>query len=360
MITNQYPQESSRHYQSHHHQSNGSDPLTAKPLSIAIVGDVHDLWDADDEIALKHLGVDLVLLVGDFGNEAVEIVRTIAHLSLPKAVILGNHDAWYTASEWGRRKSPYDHKTEDWVKQQLDLLGEAHIGYGKLDFPEFGLSVVGGRPFSWGGSIWKNEEFYQSRYGVTGFEESIDCIVAAAKSTAYETVLFMGHCGPTGLGAAAEDPCGKDWEPIGGDHGDPDLAEAIRQARAFGKTIPLVAFGHMHHQLRHTKKQLRKRIDVHSNGTVYLNAADVPRIVQCEGDRLRNFSLVTLDAGVVTKASIVWLNQNFEIHSETVLYQQSHPIQSVVSLNPTLYLDNSLPSTIPSLVKPPFTQQECN
>ena len=31
-------------------------------LTIAVIGDVHDRWDADDAIALKHLGVDLVLL----------------------------------------------------------------------------------------------------------------------------------------------------------------------------------------------------------------------------------------------------------------------------------------------------------
>ena len=38
-------------------------------IKIAVVGDVHDQWEEDDDIALKHLGVDLVLFVGDFGNE---------------------------------------------------------------------------------------------------------------------------------------------------------------------------------------------------------------------------------------------------------------------------------------------------
>lgn len=293
-----------------------------KVLKIAVVGDVHDLWDAEDEAALQCLGVDLVLLVGDFGNEAVDVVRAIAQLSLPKAVILGNHDAWYTATDWGRKKCPYDRQQEDWVKQQLDLLGETHVGYSKLDFPEFELSVVGGRPFSWGGSVWKNEEFYLTRYGVHSFAESTDRIVSAVKAAAYETVLLIGHCGPTGLGTAAEDPCGKDWQPIGGDYGDPDFAEAIVQARNLGKTIPLVAFGHMHHQLRHTKERLRKMLDVDANGTVFLNAASVPRIRQTESGRIRNFSLVTLENGGVTRASLVWLDKNFAVQSEVVLYQQ--------------------------------------
>ncbi|WP_421657780.1 metallophosphoesterase family protein [Leptothermofonsia sp. ETS-13] len=76
-------------------------PPPSRLIKIAIVGDVHNQWDADDEIALKYLGVDLVLLVGDFGNEAIEVVQQIAALSLPKAVVLGNHDAWYTATPLG-------------------------------------------------------------------------------------------------------------------------------------------------------------------------------------------------------------------------------------------------------------------
>jgi uncharacterized protein (TIGR04168 family) len=292
-------------------------------VTIAVVGDVHDLWDEEDEIALKQIGVDLVLLVGDFGNESVEVVRSIAQLSLPKAAILGNHDAWYSATEWGKKKCPYDRQQQDWVQQQLDLLGEAHVGYGKLDLPEFQLSIVGGRPFSWGGSAWKNESFYETRYGVGSFAESAERIKLATKNTRYDRVIFIGHCGPKGLGAAPEDPCGKDWQPIGGDHGDPDFAEAIEQARSLGKSIPLVAFGHMHHQLRHTKARLRKMIEQDPHGTVFLNAASVPRIKATPNGKIRNFSLVTLEAGQVVKAALVWIDQHFAVHSEQVLYDAS-------------------------------------
>ncbi len=123
-------------------------------IKIAVIGDIHDRWDDHDEAALQALGVDLVLLVGDFGNEAVGVVRSIASLSLPKAAIFGNHDAWYSATEWGIKKCPYDRTQEDRVQQQLDLLGVAHVGYSKLDFPTLNLTVVGSRPFSWGGSDW--------------------------------------------------------------------------------------------------------------------------------------------------------------------------------------------------------------
>ncbi len=114
----------------------------AKSIKIAVVGDVHDRWEPEDGEALKHLGVDLVLFVGDFGNESVEVVRAIAGLDIAKAAVFGNHDAWYTATEWGRSQCPYDRQKENRVKQQLDLMGEAHVGYGKRDFPELGVTVV--------------------------------------------------------------------------------------------------------------------------------------------------------------------------------------------------------------------------
>jgi len=296
-----------------------------KPVKIAVVGDIHDQWEVEDAIALHHLGVSLVLFVGDFGNESVDVVDRIASIDLPKAAIMGNHDAWYTASAWGRKRCPYDRKKEDRVQQQLDLLGEAHVGYRHLDFPDLNLSVVGSRPFSWGGEVWKNKGFYRERYGVTSFEESIERIVAAVKSTAHETIIFMGHNGPVGLGDRPEDPCGKDWQPLGGDYGDPDFADAIAQTQALGKKIPLVAFGHMHHTLRHTKERLRTPISTSPEGTVYLNAASVPRIIQRSNDRLRNFSLISLQAGVVAQVSLVWVGKDYTVASEQILYCATAP-----------------------------------
>lgn len=301
-----------------------------KLIKIAVVGDVHDLWDADDEVILKQLGIDLVLFVGDFGNESVEIVRAIAALDLPKAAILGNHDAWYSATQWGLKKCPYDRSREDWVQQQMDLLGVADVGYSKLDLPSLNLTVVGSRPFSWGGPTWRSAGFYQERFGVTGFADSTTQIVTAASRAAHETILFLGHCGPTGLGDRPEDPCGKDWPPIGGDYGDPDLAAAIAQTKALGKTIPLVAFGHMHHRLRHTQQQQRKSVYISPDGTLYLNAASVPRIIKTETSRLSNFSLVSLQSDIVSQVSLVWVDQNGTLASEEILYSRANSVAQPV------------------------------
>jgi uncharacterized protein (TIGR04168 family) len=308
--------------------------VQSQDLTIAVVGDVHERWDAEDEIALNQLGVDLVLLVGDFGNETVALVQQIAEMPLPKAVILGNHDAWYTATDWGRKKCPYDRRLEDRVQQQLDLLGEMHVGYGKLDFPDLSLSVVGGRPFSWGGPEWKYGKFYEERYGIHSLEESTQQIITAAEKTTCNTVIFMGHCGPAGLGTRPEDPCGRDWKPLGGDFGDPDLAAAIAHTRTLGKAIPLVAFGHMHHDLRHTKTTRRRPLHVDNAGTVYLNAANVPRIIDTGSDRLRNFSLVTLRNGEVFQAALVWVNQDFAVHAKYILHQQPFPVDRAPEEDP--------------------------
>jgi len=291
-------------------------------LKIAVVGDIHDQWETVDNITLTHLGVDLALFVGDFGNESVEVVRKITELALPKAAIMGNHDVWYTASAWGRKKSPYDHSKEDRVQQQLDLFGDVHVGYGKLDFPELNISVVGSRPFSWGGPEWKNKEFLRDRFGVNNFAESTARIVEAANQSLCSTIIFLAHNGPVGLGDKREDSCGRDWLTEGGDHGDPDLTEAIAKTRASGKKIPLVTFGHMHHQLRHTKEKLRTVVNLDEFGTIYYNSASVPRILEENGKKLRNFSFISLVNGIVEGISLVWVGEDFTIVSEKIFYNR--------------------------------------
>jgi uncharacterized protein (TIGR04168 family) len=307
-----------------------SETITSKMLKIAVVGDVHDQWEDEDATALKALEVDLVLFVGDFGNESVDVVRRVASVDIPKAVVMGNHDAWYSATEWGRKKCPYDRTQEDWVQLQLDILGETHVGYSKLDFPDFDLTVVGGRPFTWGGPEWKFADLCRERYGIQDQEESAMKIFEAVKSAAHETIIFLSHNGPSGLGDRPEDPCGKDWHPIGGDYGDPDLAEAISRSMTTGKNISLVTFGHMHHTLRHTKKEIRRRLFRSPEGAVYLNAATVPRIVEKDDDKLRNFSLVEMKNGSVSQAASVWVGKDSTVVTEEILYKKSNQVVQTV------------------------------
>ncbi len=283
-------------------------------VTIAIVGDIHHQWDETDHAALQGLGVDLVLFVGDYGNEAVDIVRQISQLDLPKAAIMGNHDAWYSVTAKGKERCPYDRTQEDWVQAQLDLLGDCHVGYGCKNFPALGLSVVGARPFSWGGTSWKYSKFYKERFGVHSFAESAKRIAGAIATATCETILIIGHNGPAGLGDRPEDPCGKDWgDDPGGDYGDIDLAWAIAQAQADGKSIPLVSFGHMHHRL---KSGAPRRTQHWAAQTLYFNAACVPRVGTIDGESVRHFGLVTLVNGQVERAIQAWVNRSGQIVAE--------------------------------------------
>jgi uncharacterized protein (TIGR04168 family) len=300
------------------------DSIPSSSCRIAVIGDVHSQWDLTDNLLLKKLAIDLVLFVGDFGNEDVLIAQIVAELELPKAVMLGNHDAWFSATSWGQSQCPYDRTQEDRVQAQIEILGESYVGYGQCSFPQFNLAVVGGRPFSWGGDQWRNQEFYQSRLGVSNFAESTAQILAAAEQTTMEQLILIGHNGPTGLGDQPEDICGKDWAPIGGDFGDPDLAAAINQLQARGKSIPLVAFGHMHHQLRHRKDQLR--VPARQIGeTIYLNAARCPRVVNYP-PILHNFSIVTLQDGQVIEAKLIWVDQQGEIQRSEDYLTANNPV----------------------------------
>jgi uncharacterized protein (TIGR04168 family) len=292
--------------------------MKEETFTIAVVGDVHEQWQQQDEDALIALAVDLVLFVGDFGNESVEIVRKISKLSLNKAVVLGNHDAWYTASDWGRKNRPYDPNSDHWFYKQLELLGESHIGYSSLEFSSMDLAVVGSRPFSWGGTEWKNADFFRDLYQVHNFQQSTEKIVSAARKTSCENVIFLAHNGPYGLGDHPYSICGKDWGHGGGDHGDPDLSESIKII-CQEKKVPLVVFGHMHHSLRYTNEYTRQKVITDAQGIIYLNAASVPRIIERKGSFLRNFTLVSYFQGRVREISLVWLNENFEIISSEIL-----------------------------------------
>lgn len=281
-----------------------------KSIRIAAIGDIHDLWDERDNAILKKLNVDLALFVGDFGNESLEVVATVAALDLPKAAVLGNHDAWYTATPWGRKKCPYDRRQEDRFQRQLDLLGGDRVGYGVRDYPQLGLSVVGGRPCSWGGSEWKYQDFYQSWFGVESFEASTERMLQCVREAGEQTIIFLGHNGPFGLGTTPESPCGRDWKPIGGDYGDPDFAQTIAATRQYEKTIPLVTFGHMHHRLRHTRRRSRQAIARDAWGTLYLNVACVPRIVGEGRQTRRNFTVATLEGDRISQADLVWTDND--------------------------------------------------
>ncbi|KAK9828490.1 hypothetical protein WJX72_000284 [[Myrmecia] bisecta] len=305
----------------------GSASLPARKAGhtlIAVVGDVHGHFDGLDAHALRHLGADVCCVVGDLGEEDLQLVERIGALDGPKAVILGNHDAWYHLTERSRKRKAaaglIDTQQHPYasIHRQLEALGESDVGYASLSLPDCKLSIVGGRPFSSGGSSWGHAaQFYADVYGISSVHDSAKYIAARAlEQPPDHALVLLAHNGPAGLGSQRHDICGVDW--LGqkqGDHGDPDLELAIEAIRFKGRTVPLVLFGHMHHRLNtrseafsHTSN-LRNMVQCDpAGGTMYINCAVCPRHRRRDGAVERHFVLVELAAAAgVVSAYNVWL-----------------------------------------------------
>ncbi|KAI3714980.1 hypothetical protein L6452_21943 [Arctium lappa] len=315
----------------------------ASSVRIVIVGDVHDDWNLqEDSKAIELLRPDLVLFTGDFGNENVELVRSIAALKIAKAAILGNHDAWNTQN--------FSEKRKDAVQLQLESFGEEHVGYQRLDFRSLKLSVIGGRPFSCGGERFFRKQLLAKRYGVHNMNESAKRISEASLGTPKDhSIILLAHNGPTGLGSNLNDICGKDWVREGGDHGDPDLALAISQLKGNTKySVPLVVFGHMHKELAFGNGP-RKMIVVGDDNTIYLNGAIVPRVKRfCDKQETHNsssttstptltpnsegtsraFTLIESKGGKLEKITETWVSvigDNTAVEEEHILFSNNVP-----------------------------------
>jgi uncharacterized protein (TIGR04168 family) len=205
------------------------------------------------------------------------------------------------------------------VQRQIDAVGKDFVGYRAKDFLDLGVTVIGARPFSWGGPEWKNTSFYKERFGMKGFGESADRMMEAVSDARTKHLIFIGHNGPAGLGSTAESPCGKDWGDAPSDYGDPDFALVLKRCRDLRKSVPLVGFGHMHHGLRHRKDVKRQSI-AQDQGTVYVNAAAVPRMVRVGDETRFNYSIVTLVNGVVKELALTWVSDRTGVCDRRVSY----------------------------------------
>jgi uncharacterized protein (TIGR04168 family) len=274
------------------------------PPALLAVGDVHGCFDDVDERFVETAGAAATLFVGDFGDEDVPLVARIAALRCPKAVVLGNHDAWWSM---GRR---FDDRQglSDVVRDEIRLLGAAHVSLRAAAFAAdgarraepaggsspAGLVVVGGRSFSWGGPWDRHAPFYDRLHGVRDDGASADRMLGAAEEFPNARVVLLGHNGPSGLGDGRGAIYGRDFAEPFVDFGDPDQALALERMRNAGRTVIASVAGHMHHRL--VGGGLRRRVVV-SDGTVHVNVAVVPRHERGpDGGMLRHFARIELAA----------------------------------------------------------------
>lgn len=294
------------------------------------MGDIHGHWDSGDDRALTALQPDVALFVGDYGNENWQVTERISKLAerskFGVATVFGNHDAFYTAHSYGRSRAP---STGSKVVTQQKHFEHTDVSYRSRSYCDW-ISIVGGRPFSWGGPHWKHGGFYKKYLRIASLRESTEAICGAVEATkATNSIIFLAHAGPTGLGNLANDPCGRDWgEVAGGDWGDVDLRAGITHARSSNRRVPLVVFGHMHRQLLNNGGN-RKAIVIENDGdnsddnkTIFLNAAVVPRHRLWNGmGTIRNFHIVTLNStDGVEIVDEVWVTAYGEIVAKNRLF----------------------------------------
>jgi uncharacterized protein (TIGR04168 family) len=290
--------------------------------TLTVVGDVHRWWRSADATFLERSHPDLALFVGDLGDEDVEIVRRIVELPVPKAVILGNHDAWQS---FGRKAATAK------LQESLALLAVDHIAYAVREVPRAGISVIGARPFSWGGQSLRSPELYDEIYGIHTMRQSAAAIVDAARNAQHRDLVILAHNGPLGLGAEPTDIFGKDFGKPGGDWGDRDLALAIQRIEGTGLRVRAVIAGHMHHKLVHPRGAERTRF-LRRGDTLFLNAAYVPRVrTGPNGQELSYFLRTRWQAGDCVGVEEVWV----DVHGDEYEAQPA-PIVAVDGLAPVV------------------------
>jgi len=282
---------------------------------LAIVGDVHLIWDDRDVSSIDALGYDLVLFVGDLAGYSpkggLAVARSIAKLRTPALVMPGNHDG-VTLPQLASEVFGAPHRIRDALSFRMqgrvdDLalaLGPiALAGYGTHRFEAAGFTIVAARPHSLGGPELAFRRFLEKRYGIKTMRDSADRLCSLFDQVAPgERIVVLAHCGPKGLGDTRSDIFGCDFRPEQGDFGDPDLATALAHARTTQKSVLAVVAGHMHHRLRGGGY---RRWQLAQDGVTFVNAARVPRRRSRDSGEERHHVSLTL-SGTEVSVDEVW------------------------------------------------------
>lgn len=278
-------------------------------LQIAIIGDIHRHFDERDVAFFNQSAYDVILCVGDLSNwrprEGLPMARRLAQLTKPTVFIAGNHDTVSAGqllaemNHWTRLQNLLSRQHEPRIRRLQEALGPVIWGgYGVHPFGEGtdGVTVITARPLTMGGSDFSFAPALARHYGVYNLAESAEKLKRCVDAAAHDRLIFLAHNGPTGLGNCATDIWGCDFLAEEGDFGDEDLRVAIEYARRQGKQVVTVIAGHMHHHL----KDGRSRVwQMEQEGTVYLNAAYVPRIFNRRGVSLHHHLSLTLAGALV-------------------------------------------------------------
>ncbi len=284
-------------------------------IEIAVVGDVHLRWDAEDVAYFRNAAYDRILFVGDLAGfthaGGLRVARSIADLGRRALVMPGNHDGIHVGqlvAEVLRSRRLGGVLGAGQMRRCEELatvLGEATLcGYTAHDLatPRGALRVIAGRPHSMGGSYVAYARYLARRYGVRSIDDSARRLQALVDESPHGRLLFFAHSGPAGLGSGRADIWGCDFRAEEGDWGDEDLRRAIAHARAAGKQVLAVVAGHMHHAV---KGGGRRPWQVVRDGILYVNAARVPRIFRRGAEIVRHHVTVSVAEAGATATEVL-------------------------------------------------------
>ncbi len=248
---------------------------------LGVLGDIHTQFDQLDADVLDAQAYDAILAVGDLASlrpgTDIETARGLAALKTRTFVHPGNHDAT-TPAQLFAEVTGSDFLAEWCAQGQAERVAELRAALGLHTLTGYsrhsvgGLSVVAGRPHSFGGTRLGCAAYLERAFGIDGFEASaarIEALVAEAPSD----VVVLAHNGPFGLGDGPGDIWGCDFRSEPEDFGDPDLAAALASPACL--RVRAVVAGHMHHRVKGTKND--RTWAVERDGVLFVNAACVPR-----------------------------------------------------------------------------------
>ncbi len=275
-------------------------------VELAIVGDLHSAWNQEDVDYFNGTSYHSLLCTGDLAGgslrDGVAIARSLSGLKRPALVMLGNNDVpEYAAlsAELTYRRGVADLMGGDDRVAPGALVRTCGFSAHPLSCGGFDVTLIAGRPFAMGGNELSFPTALHESYGVTSLEESRSRLCALVDGCETEHLLFLAHNGPTGLGDTPDAAWGRDFGAQTGDWGDDDLADAVAYARGRGRKPLAVIAGHMH-----WSDARPRRWCVDRDGTLYVNAARVPRVFETNGWRRRLHFALSLSPATARVRSV--------------------------------------------------------
>lgn len=280
-----------------------------RQFRLGIIGDLHTHWDEVDVAQFAGLDYDLLYFTGDLGggtqDSCLRMARGMAGLRQPTLVMPGNNDT----VDIDQLAAELAH--QDGLNQLMAMAGanapaEPIIlcGYSRhsIHMGDSDVDLIAARPHSMGGPQLSFPDYMSTTYGISDMEASARRLTQLVDESTADTLLFLAHNGPLGLGEHPDAMWGCDFKDDGGDWGDPDLTIAIEHARAAGKKVLAVIGGHMH--LRTKQGELRPWM-TERDQTMYINAARVPRIFSGDDDVYRHHVSVTISPGGIEAEEVL-------------------------------------------------------